>query len=134
MNYHMGDFGQVEVPKVVLEKPSEKSAESNLLKIFGYSILGMGSLIGLILFADYLQRRKYYYPDRGDADEHYLQRIKILVKKLDNDTITNKEADELNTIIHTPRGGWVGYEARDKEAYAGYVKPKLEKFFKSQGT
>lgn len=134
MKGSMGHFGEAQAPTIVMESKRNKSGVISLFKPIGYLFLGGVGILGVISILDYLDRRNVHYPDRFDADEHYLQRIKILVKKIDDGTITNKEADELNTIIYTPRGRTVGYIARDKEAYAGYVQKKLENFFKSQGT
>ncbi len=133
MNYHMGDFGQVEVPKVVLEKPTEKFAVSPLLKLVGYGILGAVGLAGISLFVDYLQRRKYYYPDDLDAIENFKVRIKYLSEKLDDGTISNKEADELYQIVYNDYGSYAGYTSTPMQSPLK-IKQKLEKFFKSQGT
>jgi hypothetical protein len=125
----MGHFGEAQAPTIVMESKNNKSGIISLLKPVGYLFLGGIGILGVISILDYLERRTYHYPDGLDAIENFKTRIKDLSKKLDDGTISDKEADELYQIVHTSKGRFAGYTSKQ---YPGQIRDKLEEHFKAQ--
>ncbi len=139
MKGSMGHFGQVKAP--IISQVDGTQGAGKLLKYLGYAALGGLGLMGLGYL--YLRLTTDFRPDYSpgtvdDEMEYYKERINFLAEKLDSETISEKEVDELQGLLKWPPKTGTDY----RKLHAAYrakrspveLRNKIDKYFKGQGT